>query len=36
MIYRIFLDYRNGRDKYLSQFWKIINLDFAAANYTNF
>lgn len=29
-----YIDYRNSRDKYVSQFWKIINWEFAETNYT--
>ncbi|MEM1410731.1 MAG: Fe-Mn family superoxide dismutase [Pseudomonadota bacterium] len=29
-----YIDYRNARPKYLDEVWKIVNWDFAAANYT--
>ena len=28
-----YIDYRNARPKYLDEIWKIVNWDFAAANY---
>lgn len=28
-----YIDYRNARPKYLEAFWKVVNWDFAAANY---
>jgi Fe-Mn family superoxide dismutase len=28
-----YIDYRNARPKYLEEIWKLINWDFAAANY---
>ena len=31
-----YVDYRNARPKYVEDFWKLVNWDFVAANFTAF